>query len=54
MDKVDYISFGYEEEEGATAYLFITGRTQPVKLHSDNLEEMVKYFAKWTVGEITQ
>lgn len=53
MDKVDYISFAYEDEQ-ATAYVFITGREDPVKLHSDNLEEMVKYFAKWTVGEITQ
>jgi hypothetical protein len=53
MDRVDYISFAYEDEQ-PTAYLYIIGRTEPVKLHSDDLEEMVKYFAKWTVGEITQ
>jgi len=52
FDKIDYISFDYEEEEGPTAYLYFTGRSQPLKLHTDSLEEMVSYFAKCTVGEI--
>ena len=57
MDKVDYISFGVEDcdgEEVPTAYLYLTNRLDPLKLHSESLEGMVKYFAKCTVGEIDE
>ena len=50
MEKVDYISFDLENNI-PTAYLYFTGRTQPLKLQNDSLEDMVSYFSKWTVGE---
>jgi hypothetical protein len=50
MDKLDYVSFEFEDESTPTAYLYFSGRVQPLKLQADTLEEIVNYFAKWTVN----
>jgi len=54
LDKVDYISFDYEVSEDGdeipTAYVYFTGREEPVLFHADNIDELQNYFAVWTLG----
>ena len=54
LDKVDYISFDYEDddegEEVPTAYVYFAGREEPLLFHTESMDELQNYFANWTLG----
>lgn len=59
VDKVDYIAFGYEEVEEfdvPTAYVYFTGREEPLLLHAGDFEELQGYFHTliWSDDEKTE
>lgn len=51
LDKVDYISFGYEKDEMPTAYVYFTGREEPLLFHAEDIVELQNYFSVWTLGK---
>jgi hypothetical protein len=50
LERVDYISFDFEDEEIPTAYVYFAGREEPLLFHAEDMAELQNYFSVHTIG----